>query len=76
MLTGSHETQRTASVFTFLERYHKAGDEFLSRIVRVTGDEIWVSFVNVETKTVKTVVAHTFTKQAEKVQTNVCQKGD
>jgi spore coat polysaccharide biosynthesis protein SpsF (cytidylyltransferase family) len=34
----------------FLEQYHKDGDEFLRHIVRVTGDEPWVSFVNVETK--------------------------
>jgi hypothetical protein len=34
----------------FLERYDKDGDEFLNHIVRVTGDETWVSFVNVETK--------------------------
>jgi hypothetical protein len=33
----------------FLERYHKDGDEFLNHIVQVTGDETWVSFVNVET---------------------------
>jgi macrodomain Ter protein organizer (MatP/YcbG family) len=36
--------------FEFLERYHKDGDEFLKHIVRVTGDETLVSFVNVETK--------------------------
>jgi hypothetical protein len=36
--------------FNFLKRYHKDGDEFLSRVVRVTGDETWVSFVNVEIK--------------------------
>jgi hypothetical protein len=34
----------------FLERCHKDGDEFLSRIIRVTDDETCVSFVNVETK--------------------------
>jgi hypothetical protein len=28
----------------------KMGDEFLNHIVRVTGDETWVSFVNAETK--------------------------
>jgi hypothetical protein len=39
-----------ASSLTFLEQYHKNGDEFLNHIVRVTGDETWVSFVNVETK--------------------------
>jgi histone-lysine N-methyltransferase SETMAR len=34
----------------FLEQFHKDGDQFLNHIVRVTGDETWVSFVNVETK--------------------------
>jgi hypothetical protein len=38
------------SALTYLERYYKDGDEFLSHIVRVTDDETWVSFVNVETK--------------------------
>jgi hypothetical protein len=36
--------------FIVLDCYHKDDDEFLSHIVRVTGDEIWVSFVNAETK--------------------------
>jgi hypothetical protein len=36
--------------FDFLERRHKDGDGFLSHIVRVAGDETWVSFVNIETK--------------------------
>jgi hypothetical protein len=36
--------------FDFLVRYPKDGDEFLNQIVRVTGDESWVSFVNVKTK--------------------------
>jgi hypothetical protein len=39
-----------ASALTFSERYHKDGDEFLRLIVQVTGDETWVSFLNVETK--------------------------
>jgi hypothetical protein len=39
-----------ASAFTFLVRYYKDGDEFLSHIARVTDDETQVSFVNVETK--------------------------
>jgi hypothetical protein len=30
--------------------YHKYGDEFLNHIVRVTDDETWLSFLNVETK--------------------------
>jgi hypothetical protein len=39
-----------ASSLTFLERYHKDGDEILNHIVRVTDDVTWVSFVNAETK--------------------------
>jgi histone-lysine N-methyltransferase SETMAR len=40
-----------ASTFVgFLKRCHKDGDNFLKHIARVTGDETWVSFVNVETK--------------------------
>jgi hypothetical protein len=50
MLMGAHKAQRMASALTFLERYHKDGDEFLSHIVRVTGDETWVPFVNAETE--------------------------
>jgi hypothetical protein len=50
LLAGGHETQRMASALTFLHRYHKDGDEYPSHIVRVTGDETWVSFVNAETE--------------------------
>jgi hypothetical protein len=39
-----------ASILIFLKRYHKDGDEFLSRNIRVTGDQTSVSFLNVETK--------------------------
>jgi hypothetical protein len=35
---------------SFLEQCHKNGDTFLSHILRVTGGETWVSFVNTETK--------------------------
>jgi hypothetical protein len=38
------------SAFIFLERCHKDGHEFLNHIIRVTDDESWVSFVNVEIK--------------------------
>jgi hypothetical protein len=37
-----------ASALTFLEQYHKHGNEFYSHTI--TDDETWVSFVNVETK--------------------------
>jgi predicted nuclease of restriction endonuclease-like RecB superfamily len=46
-------TQNAENDFGFnflLERYHKYGNEFLNHIVRVTSDETWVSFVNVEIK--------------------------
>jgi hypothetical protein len=39
-----------ASALTLSEQYHKDGDDFLSHIARVTGDETWVSFMNIETK--------------------------
>jgi hypothetical protein len=48
MLIGAHKMQRMASALTYFEQYHKYGYEFLNHIVRVTGDETWVSFVNVE----------------------------
>jgi hypothetical protein len=44
-----HEESGYGFSFDFLEWYHKDGDEFLNHIICVTGDEIWVSFVNVET---------------------------
>jgi hypothetical protein len=43
MLMVAHKTQIMALTLTFLERYHKDGDEFLYHIVRVAGDETWVS---------------------------------
>jgi hypothetical protein len=51
--------------FFFLERCHRDDDEFRSHIVRVSGDETWVSFVNVATKEQSEQWMHTFTKQAE-----------
>jgi hypothetical protein len=36
--------------FDFLEQYHKDGHEFLNYVIRITGNETWVSTVNVETK--------------------------
>jgi hypothetical protein len=45
MLMGVHKTQRMALTLTFSEQYHIDGDEFLSHIVWVTGDETRVSFV-------------------------------
>jgi hypothetical protein len=52
--------QRVASALTFLERWHKDGDEFLNHVVQVTGDETWVSFVNVETKEQSKQWMHTY----------------
>jgi hypothetical protein len=33
-----------------LEQYHRAGDAFRNHVIKVTGDETWASFVNVEFK--------------------------
>jgi hypothetical protein len=59
-----------ASALTFSEQYRKDGNKFLSHIVQVTGTEIWVSYLYVETKeqsAVKAVNEHTLAKQAGKV---------
>jgi hypothetical protein len=37
------------SALILLKQYHTDGDEFLNHIVRVTGDEAWVLFMNAET---------------------------
>jgi hypothetical protein len=48
MLSEEHKTKRAGSALTFLTRYSKHDDEFLSHIV--TGDETWVSHVTPESK--------------------------
>jgi hypothetical protein len=67
MLTGRHKTQRMASALPFLERYHKDGDQFLNHIVRVTGNETWDSFVNVETKEQSKQWKHTHSLNKRKI---------
>jgi hypothetical protein len=47
---GCAQTRRMAPALTFSEPYDKDDNEFLSNAVQVTGDEIWISFVNAETK--------------------------
>jgi hypothetical protein len=68
MLTGTHKIQRMVSPSVdFVQRNHKNDIEFLNHILRVTDDETWVSFVNVETKgVVKEVVARMFIKGIQK----------
>jgi hypothetical protein len=51
--------------FVFLEQYHKDGNEFVSHVIQVTGDETLVSLVNVETKE-QCQDAHIFNRQVEK----------
>jgi hypothetical protein len=68
ILADAHKFQRMTSALISSERYHKHYNKSLNQIVRVTGDENWVLFVNAEIKrTVKAVDAHTFTKGVEKV---------
>jgi hypothetical protein len=50
MLTCAHKRRECLRLSLFLERYHKDGDEFLNPIMQVTGDETWVSYLNVKTK--------------------------
>jgi hypothetical protein len=68
--------QRMASFrLKFLEQCHKDG-KFLYKIVQ--GDEIWISFVSVETKKQARQWMHTHIHQANKkfTQTSACQKAD
>jgi hypothetical protein len=67
--------QRMVSAMTFLERYHKYGKEFHNHIIRVTGDETWVSFMNVETKEQSKQWMHTHSPNKPKKfkQTSACQ---
>jgi hypothetical protein len=79
MLMAAHKTQRMASALTFLERYHKDGDQFLSHILWVSGDETWISIVNVETKEQSKQWMHTCSPNKPKnfKQTlSACQKAD
>jgi hypothetical protein len=54
--------------------YHKDGDEFLSHIIWVTGDETWVSFVNVETIGQSTLWMHTHSPNKLKEFKQMCAR--
>jgi hypothetical protein len=47
---GTKHREWLGLLWTFLESCQKDGNEFLNHIVRVTRDETWVSFMNVETR--------------------------
>jgi hypothetical protein len=79
MLKVAHKMQRMTSVLTYLEWYHKDGDEFLKHIVRVICGETWLSFVNDETKEQSKQLMHRHSPNKPKKfkQTlSVCQKAD
>jgi hypothetical protein len=58
MLVGAHKMQRMA--LTFLEQYHKDGNDFPNHIIRVTSNKTWVSVVNAETKEQSKQWMHTY----------------
>jgi hypothetical protein len=72
MLTDAHKKQRMVCALAFLDQCHKYGDEFLDDIIRVTGDEIWVSFVNVETKEQSKQWMHTHIHQTRQKSLKKC----
>jgi hypothetical protein len=72
MLKGAQKTQRMTTAFTCLQRYYKDGDEFLSHVVRITGDETWVSFVNVETKEESKQWMHTHSPNKPRILNERC----
>jgi preprotein translocase subunit SecE len=74
--TFTKNTKNGSDFCTLLQRYHKDVNEFLSHITWVTGDETWVSFVNVETKEQSMQWIHIH-QISRKVYTNVvCEKSD
>jgi histone-lysine N-methyltransferase SETMAR len=79
MLTDAHKMQRMPSALTFLDRYRKDGIQFLSHIVRVTGDETSVSIVNAESieQSKQWIHTHSSNKPKRFKRTlTVCQKAD
>jgi hypothetical protein len=64
---GCAQNAENGFFFAFLERYQKDIDEFLNHIVRVTDDETWVSFVNVETKEPSEQWMHTHSQNEPKM---------
>jgi hypothetical protein len=63
------------SALTFLERYHKYGNEILNHIVRVAGDETRVSFVNIEVKEQSKHWMHTHSpKKPKKFKQMLCAR--
>jgi hypothetical protein len=75
---GAHKSQRMALALTFLGRYHKDGNAFLSHTIQVTGDVTWVSFVNVETKEQSKQWMHTHSPNKSKKfkHMSACQETD
>jgi len=65
-LTPEHKTKHMGSALSFLERYEKDGDEFLTHIV--TGDETWVSHVTPESKQQSMQWCHTSSPTKKKIQ--------
>jgi hypothetical protein len=65
-------TKHREWLWLFLELYNKDGDELLNHIIRVTGHETWVLFVNIETKEQSKQWIHTHSP--DKLKTlNKCQ---
>jgi hypothetical protein len=65
---GCSQNAQNGFGFDFLERYHKDADEFLSHIVRETGDETWILFM----KPKQWVQTHS--SENWKILIKVCQK--
>jgi hypothetical protein len=72
---GAKCREKLRLLHTFLERFHKNGDEFLNHIVRVTGDETWVSFVSAETKEQSKQWMHTHLPDEPKSLNKSCVLG-
>jgi hypothetical protein len=74
---GCAQNEENGFGFEFWEQYHKDVNEFLNHIVKVTGDETYVLFLNVETKEKSKQWVHTRSSNKPKKfkqRLSACQK--
>jgi hypothetical protein len=76
MLTVHAKCREWLQLWHYLEWYHRDGGAFLSHIVQVTGDETWVTFVNVDTREQSKQWMHTHSpKKLKKFELRCFKKG-
>lgn len=62
-LSSVHKARRMEIAHSFLSPHEEEGEEFLDKII--SGDETWISFINVETEKALKQWMHPHTEQTE-----------